>query len=102
MGSNRDPRGATALRHRITLPVGQIGHYSRPLDRVEDQGYTFAFTMKRGQGLQDKSDGICFRNVLATYTHLHALGTPEWSAGLMRRAVEHRRRKNATDRESGS
>jgi cobyrinic acid a,c-diamide synthase len=50
----------------------------------------FAFTMKRGEGIQDKRDGICSKNVLATYTHLHALGSPQWAAGMIRAAQEYR------------
>lgn len=48
----------------------------------------FAFTMERGEGIVDNSDGIWYKNVLATYTHTHALGTPEWTRGMIRRAVE--------------
>ena len=31
----------------------------------------------------DGLDGICYKNVLATYTHLHALGCPEWAEGMI-------------------
>ena len=44
----------------------------------------FAFRMKRGQGIIDEKDGLCYKNVLATYTHLHAVGSPEWAEGLIR------------------
>jgi cobyrinic acid a,c-diamide synthase len=43
----------------------------------------FAFRMKMGAGILDGMDGLCFRNVLATYTHLHALGTDEWIKGIL-------------------
>jgi cobyrinic acid a,c-diamide synthase len=43
----------------------------------------FAFRMKMGAGILDGMDGLCFRNVLATYTHLHALGTGEWIKGIL-------------------
>ena len=29
-------------------------------------------------------EGLLFRNVLATYTHLHALGCPQWAKALVR------------------
>ncbi|MBI4654567.1 MAG: cobyrinate a,c-diamide synthase [Nitrospirae bacterium] len=48
----------------------------------------FAFKMKRGQGIVDKMDGLCYKNVLATYTHLHALGAREWVEGLIRCAMK--------------
>lgn len=44
------------------------------------------FTMERGTGFIDGKDGVCIHNVLATYTHIHALGTPAWAAGLVRQA----------------
>jgi GrpB-like predicted nucleotidyltransferase (UPF0157 family) len=28
---------------------------------------------------------------LATYSHVHATGTPEWAEGLIRRALAHQR-----------
>ena len=66
---------------------GHEFHYSRP---VVDFGGTgeidFAFTMRRGQGVADHRDGLTYKNVFATYTHVHAYGTPEWADGLVRRA----------------
>jgi len=47
-----------------------------------------AFKMKRGKGIRDGLDGICYKNVLATYTHLHALGCPEWADGMIKCALE--------------
>jgi cobyrinic acid a,c-diamide synthase len=34
---------------------------------------------------------LVYKNVLACYTHLHALGTPEWAAAMVRKAREYRR-----------
>jgi cobyrinic acid a,c-diamide synthase len=45
-----------------------------------------AFTMRRGAGIDGKHDGLVYKNVLATYTHLHALGAPQWAEALVRRA----------------
>jgi cobyrinic acid a,c-diamide synthase len=50
----------------------------------------FAFKMKKGRGIVDNMDGLCFKNVLATYTHLHALGTKEWVEGIISRAAVYR------------
>jgi cobyrinic acid a,c-diamide synthase len=50
--------------------------------------------MKRGQGISGKNDGICYKNVLATYTHLHAYGAPEWAAGLVRQALLYRQERS--------
>ncbi|MGB9715985.1 MAG: cobyrinate a,c-diamide synthase [Thermodesulfovibrionales bacterium] len=43
----------------------------------------FAFIVKTGHGIIDKKDGLCFKNVLATYTHLHAIGSIEWIKGII-------------------
>ncbi len=45
-----------------------------------------AFSTKRGTGFVNKRDGICYKNVLASYTHLHALGTPAWAESMVRNA----------------
>ena len=49
-----------------------------------------AFEMKRGVGFKDNRDGLVYRNVLALYTHIHALATPEWAGSLVARAREFR------------
>jgi cobyrinic acid a,c-diamide synthase len=47
-----------------------------------------AYRLKRGTGLGHGRDGLVYRNVLASYTHLHADGSPEWAQGLV--AAAHR------------
>lgn len=41
--------------------------------------------MKRGTGFQNGRDGLTTKNTLALYTHVHALGTPAWAAGFIKR-----------------
>jgi len=53
----------------------------------------FAFKMKMGAGILNGMDGLCFKNVLATYTHLHAIGTREWVEGIMNTAMSYRAHK---------
>jgi cobyrinic acid a,c-diamide synthase len=43
--------------------------------------------MKRGVGIDKDRDGMVYKNVLATYTHVHAVGTPQWGTSLVRRAT---------------
>jgi cobyrinic acid a,c-diamide synthase len=50
----------------------------------------FAFTVRRGKGIVDGKDGMCYKNVLAAYTHLHAIGAPEWADGMIRCAGKFR------------
>ena len=47
---------------------------------------SFAFRVDRGYGFDGERDGLCYRNVLATYTHVHALGTEVWAPSLVRAA----------------
>ncbi len=50
----------------------------------------FAFRVRRGHGFDGDGDGICHRNVLACYTHVHALGTTTWAPALVDAAVRFR------------
>jgi cobyrinic acid a,c-diamide synthase len=50
-----------------------------------------AFEVKRGKGFIDGRDGLLHHKVLALYTHVHAVGTPQWAAAL----VEQARRRRA-------
>lgn len=77
---------------RGTVLKGHEFHYSRVLEHRLKKGMYYSFRMKRGQGIADKMDGICYKNTLATYTHLHALGSPEWSGGFIEKALIYRKR----------
>jgi cobyrinic acid a,c-diamide synthase len=65
---------------------GHEFHYSKVIKwRGTDKN--LAFGMKRGSGFLNKRDGVCYKNVLATYTHIHALGTTSWAGALVRNAM---------------
>ena len=68
---------------------GHEFHYSRVSNWTGTQS-DLVFRMKRGVGIHKDRDGIVYKNVLATYTHVHALGTPGWAAALIRNAVKFR------------
>jgi len=72
---------------------GHEFHYSRVLHWNGDEK-DLVFRMQRGVGITKDKDGICYKNVLATYTHIHALGTPHWSRALVRNAIAYQN-KNA-------
>jgi len=77
---------------------GHEFHYSRVINpeaasEFNERNIYFAFGMKRGEGITDKLDGLCYKNVLATYTHIHALGTPEWTSGMIKKAEEYRKER---------
>ncbi|HSH13984.1 MAG TPA: cobyrinic acid a,c-diamide synthase, partial [Desulfurivibrionaceae bacterium] len=71
-------------------PVGTriSGHefrYSRVVAWPEDPAGLVG-RMERGVGFAEGRDGLLHKNVLALYTHIHALGTPEWAPALVNRA----------------
>ncbi len=47
-------------------------------------------TMERGGGFAGGGDGLVYKNVLALYTHVHAVGTPEWGEALVNKAKAYR------------
>jgi cobyrinic acid a,c-diamide synthase len=61
------------------------GHEFRYSTILEWQGNAedLALEMKRGTGFVDGRDGLTTNNVLALYTHTHALGSPQWATGFM-------------------
>jgi cobyrinic acid a,c-diamide synthase len=73
----------------ITLR-GHEFHYSR-VTHFDLNPQSLVFAVSRGAGILDGKDGVCYRNVLATYTHVHATGAPEWAEGLIRKALAHQR-----------
>ncbi|HZP02649.1 MAG TPA: cobyrinate a,c-diamide synthase [Terriglobia bacterium] len=44
--------------------------------------------VNRGTGCYAGRDGIILKNVWASYTHVHAVATPEWAEGLLHAARE--------------
>jgi len=76
-------------------PVGEIlkgheFHYSKAV-LTGKEGVAFAFKASRGNGIDGLRDGILKKNVLATYTHIHAAGTPLWAKNLFGTACDHRK-----------
>lgn len=66
--------------------AGHEFHYTF-LEHITADTTSFAFRVQRGHGCDGHSDGLCYRNVLASYTHVHALGTRSWAPGLLRAAT---------------
>lgn len=71
------PTGLTLKGHEF--------HYSSVIDLRSDQA-SFAFSVSRGKGIFDQKDGLFYKNVFATYTHLHAASTPHWVEAMVRLA----------------
>jgi cobyrinic acid a,c-diamide synthase len=71
---------------------GHEFHYSRAV--ASDSGrMDTAFKVLRGHGLDGSRDGLCRKNLLATYTHLHAGGNSLWGNSLYQAALSYARRK---------
>ncbi len=81
------PMGTTIRGHEF--------HYSRIIS--EDHGkLNLVFSLERGHGITGDRDGACYKNVLATYSHIHALGTPAWAPALLAQAQQYRRAGQST------
>ncbi len=76
---------------RDTVIKGHEFRYSFIAEWHGDSG-ELIFEVKRGVGFIDGRDGLVFANVLALYTHVHAVGTPLWAEGLVKQAVKFRER----------
>jgi len=61
---------------------GHEFHYSEVVG-LDTEKTGFAYKVLRGAGVDREHDGILYRNVLASYTHLHSLGSPGWAEGFV-------------------
>lgn len=83
-----------------TILRGHEFHYSDIMEEGPEaaggkaEAPLLAFKMQRGRGISGGRDGLCRKNVLATYTHIHALGTPEWAQGMIKAALGFQKEKN--------
>ena len=76
---------------------GHEFHYSRVSNWTGDKN-ELVFHMKRGVGIDKDRDGMVYKNVLATYTHVHAVGTPQWAPALVHQATLYKRRTSNIER----
>lgn len=93
----RKPQGLGYIHVEVTAPnpfysigavlIGHEFHYSR-VTGIDETRSAFAFRVLRGYGMDGSRDGICVRNALGTYVHLHALGEPVWAETLVAKASE--------------
>jgi cobyrinic acid a,c-diamide synthase len=97
---------ATVDRPNPFFPVGArlLGHEFHYSRIAGSPGCPTALAMERGTGLGGGRDGLATAGVVATYAHLHALGTPGWAPGLVRAALRRRRgaRRSAPARAEGA
>lgn len=77
------PVGETLYGHEF--------HYSRAVLTAPEESFHFVFNVKRGHGIDGVRDGICRKNVLGTYTHIHAGGQSRWAQGIVRAAIGYKK-----------
>lgn len=104
-GFSRRPQGhgytiVKVVRENPYYDVGSEikGHEFHYSSVIEWKGHPedLAFEMVRGNGIHDGLDGLHCRNVLATYTHIHATGTPQWAPALVNLARDTPKLDNRT------
>ena len=76
---------------------GHEFHYTN-IESCAESDLTFAFKVSRGFGFDGERDGMCRYNVLASYTHVHALGADGWAPSVVRAALRFKEgAKSASD-----
>ncbi len=73
-----------------TVLKGHEFHYSRPM--ASAGSVPTACAVVRGSGCLAGRDAVVVGHVFASYTHLHALATPEWADAVVSAAARHRAR----------
>jgi cobyrinic acid a,c-diamide synthase len=71
---------------------GHEFHYSSVLS-WKGKPEELAFRVTRGIGFAGKRDGLSHKNTLATYSHVHALGTPSWAKAMVRASASCRKNR---------
>jgi len=70
---------------------GHEFHYSEAILNSELKS---TLSVIRGNGCFNGRDGLTYKNVFASYLHIHALATPEWADGMIKCAGDYKRSKN--------
>lgn len=70
---------------------GHEFHNSRVINLAPD--VQFGLKVKRGNGIDGQHDGICYKNVFASYNHIHALGFPQWAERMVKLATSYHKTK---------
>jgi cobyrinic acid a,c-diamide synthase len=76
-----------------TVIRGHEFHYSEIYHY--DPAVKSSLAVSRGCGCFNKRDGLTYKNVFASYIHVHALATPEWAIGMINCARNYHNSKKA-------
>jgi len=93
MGERPQGRGYVRLRETGAAPWARLAdqpeeiaahefHYSR-LEHL-GSGLSFAYRVLRGHGVDGRHDGIVYKNLLASYSHLRHVGGNRWVERFIR------------------
>jgi cobyrinic acid a,c-diamide synthase len=61
-------------------------HYSSPA--MPPAGCSYQFDVIRGNGITGQLDGVVYRNLFASFAHLHVVGNPGWAETFLSLASE--------------
>ncbi len=84
-----------------TVLRGHEFHYSGIADSIDTGSFPFAFKLEKGHGVVAGWDGLCYKDVLASYSHLHAAGSEIWARSVVEAAVSFKRLKATISVDSG-
>jgi cobyrinic acid a,c-diamide synthase len=73
------PRGAVIRGHEF--------HYTGPYSGATPP---HCLALRRGVGAGDSCDGLVYKQVMASYLHVHADGVPGWAPAFVEAAVKYR------------
>lgn len=101
-GFSRKPQGHgyTIIKVKEKNPFFKIGttlrghefHYSKVV-KWDGHDADLAFKMEKGTGFLNKMDGVIYKNILASYTHIHAMGAIKWAEAMVSIAVSYKQKK---------
>jgi cobyrinic acid a,c-diamide synthase len=80
---------------------GHEFHYSRITENLDPDSYPFVFKLKKGHGIVAGRDGICYKNALAGYSHIHAVGNESWADAMIAAAQCYKSNKFGISADSG-
>ncbi len=82
-----------------TVLRGHEFHYARVVE-YERNRIDMAFKVRRGTGFDFGRDGLTYKNVLASFCHVHALGEKRWAKAVVEAALRARKREPEKERAS--
>lgn len=80
-------------------PVEEICAHEFHYSSIENlpSGLTYAYDVLRGHGINGTQDGLVYRNLLASYTHLRSTRQFSWVARFLALVKQHKHASEGTD-----